>query len=102
MALINLSLNLDTIDKSKVIHGKKGKYLSLTIATYNKTDDFGNNVSAYHSQTKEEREGMTARQYLGNGRVVAGGEVVKAEPQEGSSQQSTKVKVADDVEWDFI
>lgn len=101
MALINLSLNLDTIDKNKVIHGKKGKYLNVTIATYDKTDDFGNNVSVYHSQTKEEREGMTARQYLGNGRVLAGGEVVKADAQ-GSNQQTTKVKVADDVEWDFL
>lgn len=102
MAIINLNLELDKINKEKVIHGKKGKYLNITIATYDKTDPFGNNVSIFHSQSKEERQNMVDRQYLGNGRVVAAGEVVKAEPQEGSSQQSTKVKVADDVEWDFI
>ena len=30
-SIINLSINLDKIDKSKIITGKKGKYLNLTV-----------------------------------------------------------------------
>jgi len=99
MALINVSLNVDKIDKSKVIEGKKGRYVNLTIATYDQTDDYGNNVSVYHSQSKEERESGASKTYVANGQVVAAGEVVKAVKQE---PQPIKKKVADDVEWDFL
>jgi len=97
MAIINLNLELDKINKEKVIHGKKGKYLNITIATYYKTDPFVNNFSIFHSQSKEERQGMVDRQYLGNGRVVAEGEVFKAEQkQEQPKEESSSV------DFDFI
>jgi hypothetical protein len=42
-SIINVSINLDKIDKSKIIAGKKGKYLNLTIgANRNGEDQFGN------------------------------------------------------------
>lgn len=102
MAIINLNLDLDKIDKTKVVQGKKGRYLDVTVMTFKEADPYGKNVTVYHKQSKEEYSSGAEKKYLGKGTVIAGGEVVKLEPQEGSNQQDTKIKVADDVEWDFL
>jgi hypothetical protein len=68
-SIINVSINLDKIDKSKIISGKKGKYLNLTIgANRNGEDQFGNTHYVAISQTKEEREAKAPKVYLGNGK----------------------------------
>ena len=36
------SINLNNIDKSKIIDGKKGKYLPITITLNDEPDQFGN------------------------------------------------------------
>ncbi len=41
-SIINTSINLDSIDKTKIIQGKKGKYLPITIVINDETDQFGN------------------------------------------------------------
>jgi hypothetical protein len=43
---------------------------SITISVNENVDQFGNNVSAWESQTKEQRDAKTARNYVGNGTVV--------------------------------
>lgn len=68
--LISLSIDVSKIDKSKLIQGKKGTYLNLTVAINDQDDQFGNNVSSWISQSKEEREQKADRTFLGNGRVV--------------------------------
>lgn len=70
MKLINLSINLSKIDKTKLIKGEKGIYANLTIALNDEQDQFGNDVSCWISQNKEEREAKELRNYLGNGKVV--------------------------------
>ena len=40
--IIKTSINLTAIDKSKVITGKKGKYLPITITVNNDVDAYGN------------------------------------------------------------
>ena len=67
--LINLSLNVSKIDKSKLFEGKNGSYLNLTVSVNDEEDNYGNNVSCYQQQTKEEREAKQDRNYLGNGKV---------------------------------
>lgn len=68
-SIINVSINLDKIDKSKIIAGKKGKYLNLTVgANRNGEDQFGNTHYVAISQTKEEREAKAPKVYLGNGK----------------------------------
>jgi len=68
-SIINVSINLDKIDKSKIIEGKKGKYLNLTVgANRNGEDQFGNTHYVAISQTKEEREAKAPKVYLGNGK----------------------------------
>ena len=69
-SIIKTSINLTNIDKSKVIEGKKGKYLPITITLNDELDQFGNNGPVCIAQTKEEREAKTAKVYLGNAKVV--------------------------------
>ena len=68
--IIKASINLNAIDKSKIIEGKKGKYLPITITVNDEPDQFGNQGPVCIEQTKEEREAKTAKTYLGNCKVV--------------------------------
>jgi len=54
--IIKASINLNSIDKSKIIEGKKGKYLPITITINDEPDQFGNQGPVIIDQTKEERE----------------------------------------------
>ena len=74
--LLGLSIDVTKIDKSKLVNGK---YLNLTVSVQDETNQYGQNVSAYHEQTKEEREAKENRQYLGNGKVFwTDGTIAKA------------------------
>jgi hypothetical protein len=42
----------------------------ITISVDEKVDNYGNNVSGWISQTKEQRESKASRTYVGNGKVV--------------------------------
>ncbi len=68
--IVNASLDLTNIEKAKIIDGKKGKYINVTMFINDEADQYGNNASVIMSQTKEEREAKTPRVYLGNGRTV--------------------------------
>lgn len=67
--LITASIDLTKIDKSKVVDGKKGKYINLTMWLNDEADQFGNHLSIQQSLSKEEREAGADKIYLGNGRV---------------------------------
>ena len=58
-ALINLS-----------IKGKDGSYKNYTVSVSDETNDYGQNVVMYVSQTKEQREAKEKKQYVANGSVV--------------------------------
>ena len=69
MSLINISINLDKIDKSKIIKGEKGKYLNISVnSNMNGEDQYGNTHHVIQSQTKEERQAKDEKIYLGNGK----------------------------------
>jgi hypothetical protein len=74
--LVAISIDLTKIDKSKIVDGKNGgKYLNLTVSLNDDADQYGNNVSAWQGQTKEEREAKENRNFLGNGKTLwSGGE----------------------------
>lgn len=75
--LVNISLDLSKIDKTKI---KDGKYLNAIVAIGDDTNQYGQNASVYISQTKEEREAKSNRIYFGNGKVVWNdGNIVNAE-----------------------
>ena len=69
-SIIKTSINLNEIPKDKIITGKKGKYLPITITLNDEVDQFGNQGPVCVEQTKEERDTKTAKTYLGNVKVV--------------------------------
>ena len=86
--LISLSLDVTKINKSELISGAKGTYLNLTISLNDDQDKFGNTVSAWQSQSKEQREAKEDRLFLGNGKVVFDGDANK-----GATTTKSKSKV---------
>ena len=82
-SIIKTSINLNEIPKDKIIIGKKGKYLPITITLNDEVDQFGNQGPVIVDQTKEEREAKVGKTYLGNVQVVwTNGENVAAAPRE--------------------
>ena len=70
-AILNLNLRVDKLPKEKFVKGKDGAvYFNFTVSINDDTNQFGQNVTAIDSQTKEEREAKKAKLYLGNGNVV--------------------------------
>jgi hypothetical protein len=69
-SIIKASINLNEIPKDKIINGKKGKYLPISITLNDEPDQFGNQGPMIVEQTKEERDAKTAKTYLGNVKVV--------------------------------
>lgn len=68
--IINISLDLNKIDKTKIVnHANGAKYLNLVVDELPNTDQFGNTHSVYHQQSKEERTAKVKRVYLGNGKL---------------------------------
>jgi len=86
--LINLSLDLAKINKSKIVEKDGKKFYNVTISINNETK-YGNNVSSYENQTKEEREAGTPKNYLGNGKVFwTDGSIQVAEKENAPTQQA--------------
>ena len=69
-SIIKASINLNNIPKDKIINGKKGKYLPITITINDEVDQFGNQGPLLVEQSKEEREAKMPKVYLGNVKVV--------------------------------
>ena len=69
-SIIKASINLSEIPKDKIITGKKGKYLPVTITINDELDQFNNQGPIVVAQTKEEREAKQKKTYLGNVKVV--------------------------------
>jgi hypothetical protein len=83
-SIIATSIDLNKIPKDKIIVGKKGKYLPITITLNDEVDQFGNNGPVVVQQSKEERETKTEKVYLGNVKVVwTNGENVAVAPRDG-------------------
>lgn len=72
---------LDTVRKK----GEKG--IALTVSVSDESNEYGQNVSAYVSQSKEQREEKKPRFYAGNGKVFwTDGKVVKADGKTNDQQ----------------
>lgn len=69
-AICNVKLDLSKIDKSKIYKGKNGSYYEFTISINDKTSQYGENISASESQTKEERDAKVNKTFIGGGKVI--------------------------------
>ena len=82
---------LETLLKTVKAKGEKG--ISITISTNDEANQYGQNVSSFVSQSKEDRESGKPKYYVGNGKVFwvsADSNVFKPERE----QQSTGVQDA--------
>lgn len=71
MQIINFSIDLAKIDKTKIKETDKGqKFYQLTGLVEDTTDKYGNNFKIIEPQTKEDRESKKQKVYIGNGKVV--------------------------------
>lgn len=87
MIILNGSINLSKLDKSRFIKGKNGAvYVNLTAFVSDEPNEYGQDVSFIEAQTKEEREEKASRNYIGNGKVSYNSEkpVQQSAPQEES------------------
>ena len=98
-SIIATSIDLNKIPKDKIIDGKKGKYLPITITLNDELDQFGNSGPVVVQQTKEEREAKVAKVYLGNVKVVwTNGDNVAAAPRQDQPAQAAPAPApADDL-----
>ncbi len=65
--------NYQTVKQLELLLAKakeNGKGVSTTISVNENVDSYGNNVSMWISQSKEQREAKESRSYVGNGTVV--------------------------------
>jgi hypothetical protein len=96
-ALLNVSLRVDSLPKEKFVMGKDGKvFYNFTLAINDEANQFGQNVSAYDSQTKEERDAKKQKSYLGNGNVVWTDGNIKAVKKEGQPATQQASSLVDD------
>lgn len=104
--ILNVSIDLNKIDKSKVqTKDKNGnpfkngaKYYNLQIFVNDDIDQYGNNVGVCDTQTKEQREAKEKKVYLGNGKRVWSSQTTD-HPKEERKQES---KPTAKKEEDFI
>jgi hypothetical protein len=99
-SIIATSINLNSIPKDKIIEGKKGKYLPITITLNDEVDQFGNQGPVVVQQSKEEREAKVEKVYLGNVKVVwTNGDNVEVAPRENAQAppQPQAVEQVDDL-----
>jgi hypothetical protein len=91
-SIIKASINLSEIPADKIITGKKGKYLPITITINDELDQFNNQGPIVVAQTKEERDAKQKKTYLGNVQVVwTNGDNVAAAPREDQPVQAAPV-----------
>ena len=89
-SLSSIYIKKETLKSLLEVLEKKGeKGIEITISTSDQTNDYGQNVSGYVSQTKEQREAGKPKYYVGNGKVFwTDGNITKAENKQKSQQQN--------------
>ena len=88
--ILGVSIDVTKLTKSRFITGKKGTYANIQIAFNDEKDQFGNDCSVWESQTKEERNAKTPKNFLCNGKIIWSSEANNGPVQSG-------VEVVDDL-----
>ena len=100
--LISVSINVEDLPKEKFVVGKKGTYYNFTISVKDDTNQFGQNVSLFDSQTKEEREAKKSKTYIGNGKVVwTDGQMTTVVREDAPAAQAAPAPAADSGDLPF-
>ena len=96
-SIINGSIDLTKIPKDKIIIGKKGKYLPISITINDEQDQFDQDGPIVVQQSKEERESKQAKTFLGNVNVVwSNGQNVEAKIKTNGPHPQIKAEEPED------
>ena len=67
---VTLGIDLNKIDKTKIVPGKNGaQYINAVVWINYKEDQYGNTAAIQQSGSKEDREAGYKGAYLGNGKT---------------------------------
>ncbi len=97
-SLSEIYLKVETLKTLADTLAKKGeKGISITISTNEETNEYGQNISAFVAQTKEERDAKKTRFYVGNGKVFWNdGNITNAAKKEETHNATPEGQVADE------
>lgn len=85
----------------KTVNAKNEDGVEITVTINDDTNNFGQNVSAFVSQSKEQREAKKKRFYVGNGKCFwTNGVIATAERKEDVQQVST-ASASNEIEMPF-
>lgn len=71
MKIISASINLNKINKSKLVKGKDGnEYLNISIICNDSENEWGKDVSITEGQSEQERKDKVKKNFIGNGKTV--------------------------------
>jgi len=69
-SLLDIWIKAETLQTlSETINKKGEKGIAITLSVDDESNDYGQNVSAFVSQSKEDREAKKKKYYIGNGKV---------------------------------
>jgi len=67
---MEININVDKIDKSRIFKGKKGSYLNLTVfVDTEKKGEYGDNGTVSQSASKDDRAAKKKMPIIGNAKV---------------------------------
>lgn len=97
-SLSSIYIKRETLKTLLDVLGKKDlPGIELTISTNDDSNEWGQNISAYVAQTKEERESGKNKYYVGNGKVFwtdgtvkVGEKKTNTQPQQETPQNEPK------------
>ena len=101
-SLADIYVKIETLETLlKTLKAKNEKGISITVSHDDKTNEYGSNVSAYVSQTKEDREAKKNKFYVGNGKVFWTNGVSLLADKKDKGQRPAKAKADDDDDLPF-
>lgn len=69
-SLSNLYIKKETLETLlKVVNAKNEKGVEITISINDETNNYGQNLTSFVSQSKEQRDAKKEKYYIGNGKV---------------------------------
>lgn len=96
MSKIEISIDLNKIDKSKIKqHSNGAKYYSITVEKKREPDQYGNTHTVYDRQSKEQREARENKNYLGSGKEFTWGNNGNNNNQQSAPPPQSNVNTSD-------
>ena len=98
--LANIYLKKDVLETLlKTVNAKNEKGVSITLSISDEINQYGQNISGFVTQTKEQREQKKQKFYVGNGEVVwTDGNIVKGgKVQQPTEAQPQQTQIQDDL-----